>query len=391
MKCCLEENKGIPSSLLWILATVAGVSVANLYYCQPLLNVMCRDLGITEFQANLIPMITQIGYALGLLFIIPLGDLYDRRRIIVLNFAVLTVSMSAIGFLSDIRLIYVASLFTGICSVMPQIFIPIASQFSEPKRKARNVGILVSGLLTGILASRVVSGVVGEAFGWRTMYHLAAVFMIASIFVVLRTLPDMPSNYSGNYGGLMRSLFKLYVSTPKLRIVSIRAGLCFGSFLALWACLSFKLSEAPFFAGNDVIGLLGLCGVAGAVTASYVGSCVSRLGVRRLNFIGCGLMLLSWLLMFVFQYSYFGYIAGIILLDIGMQCIQISNQTCALSLNQHASNRVNTIFMTTYFIGGSFGTFLSGAMWDHSRWIGTVLAGASLVVLSLFITLFSKD
>lgn len=352
---------------------------------------MCRDLGITEFQANLIPMITQIGYALGLLFIIPLGDLYDRRRIIVLNFAVLTVSMSAIGFLSDIRLIYVASLFTGVCSVMPQIFIPIASQFSEPKRKARNVGILVSGLLTGILASRVVSGVVGEAFGWRTMYHLAAVFMIASIFVVLRTLPDMPSNYSGNYGGLMRSLFKLYVSTPKLRIVSIRAGLCFGSFLALWACLSFKLSEAPFFAGNDVIGLLGLCGVAGAVTASYVGSCVSRLGVRRLNFIGCGLMLLSWLLMFVFQYSYFGYIAGIILLDIGMQCIQISNQTCALSLNQHASNRVNTIFMTTYFIGGSFGTFLSGAMWDHSRWIGTVVAGASLVVLSLLITLFSKD
>ena len=391
MKCCLEENKGIPSSLLWILATVAGVSVANLYYCQPLLNVMCRDLDITEFQANLIPMITQIGYALGLLFIIPLGDLYDRRRIIVLNFAVLTVSMSAIGFLSDIRLIYVASLFTGICSVMPQIFIPIASQFSEPKRKARNVGILVSGLLTGILASRVVSGVVGEAFGWRTMYHLAAMFMIASIFVVLRTLPDMPSNYSGNYGGLMRSLFKLYVSTPKLRIVSIRAGLCFGSFLALWACLSFKLSEAPFFAGNDVIGLLGLCGVAGAVTASYVGSCVSRLGVRRLNFIGCGLMLLSWLLMFVFQYSYFGYIAGIILLDIGMQCIQISNQTCALSLNQHASNRVNTIFMTTYFIGGSFGTFLSGAMWDHSGWIGTVGAGASLVVLSLLITLFSKD
>ena len=226
----LEENKGIPASLLWILATVSGVSVANLYYCQPLLNVMCTDLGISEFQGNLIPMITQIGYALGLLFIIPLGDLYDRRRIIVLNFAVLTLSMSAIGFLSDIRLIYVASLFTGICSVMPQIFIPIASQFSEPRHKARNVGILVSGLLTGILASRVVSGVVGEAFGWRTMYHLAAVFMVGSIFVVLRTLPDMPSNYSGSYGGLMRSLLKLYVSTPKLRVVSIRAGLCFGSF-----------------------------------------------------------------------------------------------------------------------------------------------------------------
>lgn len=391
MKCFLEENKGIPAHLLWILATVSGVSVANLYYCQPLLNVMCRDLGITEFQANLIPMITQIGYALGLLFIIPLGDLYDRRRIIVLNFAVLTLSMSAIGFLSDIRLIYAASLFTGICSVMPQIFIPIASQFSEPERKARNVGILVSGLLTGILASRVVSGVVGEAFGWRTMYHLAAVFMVGSIFVVLRALPDMPSNYSGSYSSLMRSLLKLYVSTPRLRIVSVRAGLCFGSFLALWACLSFKLGESPFFAGNDVIGLLGLCGVAGAVTASYVGSCVGRLGVRRLNFIGCGLMLVSWLLMYVFQYYYLGYIAGIILLDIGMQCIQISNQTCALSLNQHASNRVNTIFMTTYFIGGSFGTFLSGAMWDFSGWIGTVVGGASLVFLSLLITILSKD
>ena len=390
MKRILEENKGIPASLLWILAIISGVAVANLYYNQPLLNVMSEDLHVSEFTANLIPMTTQIGYALGLLFIIPLGDLYKRRNIIVVNFLLLALSLFSIACSPSIHFILAASLVTGVCSVMPQIFIPIASQFSRPENKARNVGMMVSGLLTGILGSRVVSGIVGEYWGWRTMYYIAAVLMIVCIFIVLRVLPEMPSNFKGTYRALMQSLFTLVRSNPTLRLVAVRAAFCFGSFLALWACLAFKLSGEPFHAGNNVIGMLGLCGVAGALTASVVGAYVRKFGVRKLNYIGCALIILAWGIMLFLQTTYIGFIVGIVIIDIGMQCVQISNQTCALSLVPQASNRVNTIFMTTYFIGGSVGTFLAGTFWHAFQWEGVIGVGIFLTAISLVLTIFTK-
>lgn len=390
MKQKLIENQGIPGYLLLILAIISGLAVANLYYNQPLLNDICRDLRVSEFTANLIPMVTQIGYALGLLFIIPLGDLYSRRRIIVINFSLLSISMLSIALSESIWFVLASSLVTGICSVMPQIFIPIASQFSRPEDKSKNVGILVSGLLTGILSSRVISGMVGEYWGWRTMYYLAAVIMFVCIFIVLKVIPDMSVNYKGTYKDLMHSLLTIFRQRPDIRLSSLRAGLCFGSFLALWACLAFKLSGAPLYAGNNVIGLLGLCGVAGALTASIVGRYVRILGVKRLNYIGCMIIMFSWAIMYIFQDTYLGFIIGIMLIDIGMQCIQLSNQTYVLTSVPNAANRVNTIFMTTYFVGGALGTFLAGLFWQEMQWEGVVTVGVSLTLLSLLITRFSK-
>lgn len=390
MKQKLIENQGIPGYLLLILAIISGLAVANLYYNQPLLNDICRDLRVSEFTANLIPMVTQIGYALGLLFIIPLGDLYSRRRIIVINFFLLSISMLSIALSESIWFVLASSLVTGICSVMPQIFIPIASQFSRPEDKSKNVGILVSGLLTGILGSRVISGMVGEYWGWRTMYYLAAVIMFVCIFIVLKVIPDMSVNYKGTYKDLMHSLLTIFRQRPDIRLSSLRAGLCFGSFLALWACLAFKLSGAPLYAGNNVIGLLGLCGVAGALTASIVGRYVRILGVKRLNYIGCMIIMFSWAIMYIFQDTYLGFIIGIMLIDIGMQCIQLSNQTYVLTSVPNAANRVNTIFMTTYFVGGALGTFLAGLFWQEMQWEGVVTVGVSLTLLSLLITRFSK-
>lgn len=390
MKKKLIENQGIPGYLLLILAIISGLAVANLYYNQPLLNDICRDLKVSEFTANLIPMVTQIGYALGLLFIIPLGDLYSRRRIIVINFSLLSISMLSIALSESIWFVLASSLVTGICSVMPQIFIPIASQFSRPEDKSKNVGILVSGLLTGILGSRVISGIVGEYWGWRTMYYLAAVIMFVCIFIVLRVIPDMSVNYKGTYKDLMHSLFTIFRQRPDIRLSSLRAGLCFGSFLALWACLAFKLSGAPLYAGNNVIGLLGLCGVAGALTASIVGRYVRILGVKRLNYIGCMIIMFSWAIMYIFQDIYLGFITGIMLIDIGMQCIQLSNQTYVLTSVPNAANRVNTIFMTTYFVGGALGTFLAGLFWQEMQWDGVVIVGVSLTFFSLLITRFAK-
>lgn len=340
MKQELKENQGLPASLLWTLAIIAGISVANLYYNQPLLNRISRDLQTSEFTANLIAMITQIGYAIGLLFIIPLGDLFKRKTIILINFTVLVVSLLTTPY---IHLILFASLLTGICSVMPQIFIPIAAQFSTPKTKGRNVGMIVSGLLTGILASRVVSGIVGEYLGWRFIFFVAAGMMVICLIIIMRVLPDMPCNFKGKYSDLMKSLFSLVIEYPQLRISSLRAGIAFGSFLALWTSLAFKMGQAPFFAGNNIVGLLGLCGIAGALTASYIGKYVHVLGVKRLNYIGCGLIFVAWFSLYFGQDSYVGIITGIFIIDIGMQCIQLSNQTTIFALNPKAANRINTI------------------------------------------------
>lgn len=390
MKQFLKENQGLPISILWSLAIIAGISVANLYYNQPLLNMIRHELGISEFKANLISMVTQIGYAIGLLFIIPLADLYQRKKIILSNFIFLIFSLLSIASGKNIHIILIASFVTGVCSVIPQIFIPIASQFSQPKHKGRNVGIVVSGLLTGILASRVISGFIGELFGWREMYYIAAGMMLICAITIVRLLPDIQPNFTGKYHDLMASIWTLLKKFPQLRIYSIRAALNFGSFLAMWSCLAFKMSQAPFFANSDTVGMLGICGMAGALTASFVGKYVKKIGVRSFNFIGCGLILLSWLFLFVGANSYIGIIAGIIIIDIGMQCVQLSNQTSIFELAPQASNRVNTIFMTTYFIGGATGTFLAGTCWELYEWHGVICVGVVLTTISLLITFFSK-
>lgn len=390
MKQELKENQGLPASLLWTLAIIAGISVANLYYNQPLLNRISRDLQTSEFTANLIAMITQIGYAIGLLFIIPLGDLFKRKTIILINFTVLVVSLLTIALTPYIHLILFASLLTGICSVMPQIFIPIAAQFSTPETKGKNVGMIVSGLLTGILASRVVSGIIGEYLGWRFIFFVAAGMMVICVIIIMRVLPDMPCNFKGRYSDLMKSLFSLVMEYPQLRISSLRAGIAFGSFLALWTSLAFKMEQAPFFAGNNIVGLLELCGIAGALTASYIGNYVQVLGVKRLNYIGCGLIFSAWFSLYSGQNSYVGIIIGIFIIDIGMQCIQLSNQTTIFSLSPKAANRINTIFMTTYFIGGSIGTLLAGIFWHWFGWQGVVGTGITLATCSFMINIFSK-
>lgn len=387
----LKDDEGVPASLLFIMACMAAVSVANIYYCQPLLSLMGNDLGIDEWRASLIAMITQVGYACGLFFIIPSGDKFDRKKIVSYSFSILTIALLCIALSNNFHAVMAASFAVGVCSVMPQIFIPIAAQYSRPEKKGANVGLIVSGLLTGILASRVISGLVGEWLGWRSMYVIAAIVMSLCTLIVWRIMPYTENNYTGSYKRLMHSLFALIREYKLLRICALRATFAFGSFLALWASLTFKMEQAPFYAGSDVVGLLGLCGVAGAMSASVVGRLVSRIGVHNFNLLGAALMLSAWIIAYLWGNTYTAIIITILILDIGMQCIQLSNQTVVFSINPKASNRINTIFMTNYFIGGSLGTFLSGSAWSMAGWSGVTIVGIGLAFCSLCITLFSKQ
>lgn len=383
----LRPNQGLPMALIVALSVMAGISVANIYYCQPQLNMIREDAGLTVFEVNLMPVFTQIGYALGLLLIVPMGDLYNRQKTIRASFLSAAAALLVISVTTDVRLLLGASFVVGIASVSPQVFIPFVLLYAKPDQKERKAGIVLSGLLVGILASRVVSGYVGHVMGWRTMYVIAAFVMAISAGILLRIFPNVAPTYRGTFASLMKSIKSLAASHPRSLLYALRSAFAFGSLLGMWGCMAFRMKEAPFFADSDTVGLLGLCGVAGALTASNVGKYIPRYGVERINAFGVALILLAWIIMGTLDNSYAGMIAGIVIIDIGMQSIQLSNQSATMRLCPEATSRMNTIYMVTYFIGGSFGTFIAGTMWSLFGWSGTVGAGIALILCSVLITL----
>ncbi len=371
----LVPNCGIPRSILFAMAVIGGLTVANLYYNQPLLEAIRQTLGGTELQANLITFITQLGYASGLILIVPLADKVSRRKIIAVNISVAVVCCVAIAMSQSLWVIWAASLVLGCNSVVPQMFIPVASKFSKPENKSRNMGFVLTGLLSGVLGARVLSGYVGEWFGWRAMFGIASVIMAVSLFVMLRTLPSMPSTFTGTYGKLMASIVRIYRDIPTIRVYALRGGLSFGSMMAIWSCMAFHLTGAPFHAGSDAVGLLGLCGLAGATAASGIGKYIPRFGIERFCLVGVLLQFVAWAMAYFFSDTYLGLIVAIILVDVGAQCYQLSNQSGCLSLVPEATNRANTIFMSHLFAGGSLGTLCAGVAWNSGGWNAVCLVG----------------
>ena len=386
----LKENGGIPKRILLMMSVVGGLTVANLYYNQPLLEEMRASLGIDELEANLITVITQIGYALGLLFVVPMADMWSRRKIVITSMSIAVLMASAIALATNVWIVWGASIILGACSVVPQIFVPMAGLFSRPLEKSRNMGFVLSGLLTGVLAARVISGYLGGWLGWRLMFGIAAVIMLGSLLVTLRMMPVMQSSFSGTYRALIATVGKIYMSYRNMRLYSLRAAFSFGSMMAIWSCMAFHLAGEPFHAGSDMVGLLGLCGVAGAVAASGVGKYIPRYGITKISCLGHVLQLSAWLVAYFLGNYYFGLILAIILVDIGAQCLQLSNQSGCLKEVPEASNRANTIFMTSLFAGGSIGTFCAGVAWDGLGWLGVCATGIAFAFCSIAITLLSS-
>ena len=243
MKYELRENHGIPAPLLALMAVATGLSVANCYYNQPLLGSMAKDFGVSDFSASMVATLTQIGYVVGLVFVIPLGDLVSRKQLILTNYIISSCALLAIALAPNIYWVWGASLLAGASSVMPQFFIPLVSFHSAPAHKVRNVGIIQSCLLIGILGSRVLSGFLADMWGWRSVYFVACVFMLGCFLMIYKMLPVLPARSRENYAGLMKSLLRLLAKYPYLRIASLRAALAYGSFFALWSCLAFRMKQ----------------------------------------------------------------------------------------------------------------------------------------------------
>lgn len=389
-----HPNNGIPRHILLMMAVMAGFTVANLYYNQPLLDMICREMGIKQVEANLITVVTQVGYALGLLFVVPLADMVSVRRIVVVCMSVAAISAVTIGLAENVWILWGASLMLGISSIMPQLFIPMAALYSRKENKSQNMGYVASGLVTGIVSARAISGYIGEWLGWRAMFFIVAGLMLTGLVFTLRMMPQVTITFQGTYRQLMQTVGHIFVSQPRIRLNSLRPAMSFASMLSIWSCMAFHLAGAPFYAGSDAVGMLALCGVVGAIAASGVGKLVPRVGILRMSVVGGCLQLAAWATAWLMGYSYAGLIIAIILADIGAQCLQISNQSGSLQQLPQATNRVNTIFMTIFFIGGSLGTFFSGLGWSIGGWTGVCIVGglfASATILLSVYEQFSKN
>lgn len=377
----------LTKTLLWLMTIGAGLVVANNYYNQPLLGKIAKEFNVSEATANNVAMLTQIGYALGLLILIPLGDMFRRKKIIIADFVLIILSLLTFSLSTNINVMFVASFLIGFSSVIPQMFVPIAAQLSKPEEKGKNVGLVMSGLLVGILVSRVFSGIVGEILGWREVYYIAIVIVAVFGISIVLVLPNIKPTFKGTYSQLMQSLVYYVWTLPSLRLASLRGALGFGSFMAFWTTLTFHLERPPFLAGSDIAGMLGLVGVAGAVAASLIGSLTDRMNKNLLIVIALLTMIASWAIFGVWGFSYAGLIVGIILLDVGLQSMHVTNQTIVFSTHPEATNRLNTVYMVSYFIGGSLGTFISGKAWGMYGWQGSVGVGILFVSVALIIHL----
>ncbi len=370
--------------LIWIMAIACGLTVANLYYVQPILADMGRTFHVSISQVGAVATLGQIGFALGLLLVVPIGDIFSKRTLIVGMLGAATIALVAVALAPTLPFLIVASFILGIATVVPQIIVPFAATLANTHERGNVVGTVMSGLLIGVLLARTVSGFISAYFGWRSVYWIAAGLMILLAAALRMTLP--PDRFQGktiSYPRLLVSLSDLARSEPLLREVGLFGAMAFGAFSAFWVTLSFFLETPPYHYGSEVAGLFGLVGVAGALAASVIGKLADRMESRILTGMMLLASLLSFLIMWLIGHWLWGLTIGVILLDLGVQGAHVSNQTRIYRLPENLRNRANSVYMVPYFIGGSLGSFLGTYSWSIAGWNGVCAAGALLLLIAL--------
>jgi predicted MFS family arabinose efflux permease len=320
-------------------------------------------------------MLTQVGYALGMLLILPLADIREKRSLILIMLCCSACSLLLMDLSFNITVLSIASFAVGFSSVVPQLIVPLAGQLADPKERGRIIGTVMSGLLIGILVSRTFSGFVGQYFGWQIVYLIAAVLMVLLAIFLSRYLPLSPPSSKMKYAELFKSMVSLTKTLPVLQEASMNGAMTFAAFSAFWTSLSFLLASSHYHLGADVAGLFGLVGVAGASAVPFVGRMADKRSPKFTVGIGMIVVILSYLCFFAFGFTLWGLTIGVILLDLGVQSCQVSNQARIYALSDEARNRINTVYMVSYFIGGAMGSFLGSYNYAHFGWYGVCALG----------------
>lgn len=371
-----------------LMAFCTGLIVANIYYCQPLVILIAKDYNLSETYAGRITYITQIGYALGLFLLVPLGDMFERKKqiLVITGLAILSLLIAAVSH--TFFLLEIASLLIGACSIVPQLILPLAANLSTDENRGANIGSIMSGLLVGILASRAVSGSIGFWLGWRAMYYIAAVICLLLIGLMAKRFPQSYPSFKGNYKQLMGSMFSYIKSQPVLRETSIINFLAFAIISAFWTTMVLFLANPPFSFQTLQIGLFGIAGAAGALAAPLVGKLSDGNNPRKNLMIGFMLQIISIALFYFTGSHLYLFVIGIVLIDIGQQAIHVTNQTRIYTLIPEARNRLNTIFMSVSFIGASCGSALGLWLWDEGGWSLFCYGMSGIILINILIYKF---
>lgn len=368
--------------LILIMAAACGLAVANLYYNQPLLAEIGHSFGVDEGRMGLVATATQLGYAAGMLAFIPLADLFERRRLIVLLMAAVTASLILTALAPTLPLLAAASFLVGLTTVVPQILIPLAAAIAAPEKRGKVIGALYTGLLLGILLARTASGFIGDRFGWRSAFWAAAAISLLTGLTLWKTLPLSRPPERLRYRDLMASLWTLLRTHPELREAAFVGGMVFGAFSAFWTTLAFLLAGSPYHMGPRAAGLFGLIGATGALIAPVAGRLADKRGPRFV--VGCAIAtaLAAYLLLWPGSIHLAALVLGVIILDAGVQAAQVTNQTRIFALAPAAQGRMNTVYMIAYFSGGALGSFAGATGWRLAGWPGVCTAGLSLLALA---------
>ncbi|MGW8378286.1 MFS transporter [Streptomyces sp. ODS28] len=363
-----------------LMSVAVGLCVASNYYAQPLLDTIARDLRLSSAAASLVVTVAQVGYAVGLVFVLPLGDLLERRRLICGLTLATAGSLALTAFASNTPLLLTGTALTGLLSVTAQVLVPFAADLAAPERRGQIVGTVMSGLVLGMLLARTASGALATLGGWRTVYGVAAVAMVVLTLALRRALPQHRGAAALRYPGLLRSTARLLVEEPVLRARAALGLLAFACFSVLWTSLAFLLSGPGYGWSEGEIGLLGLAGAAGAVAAQAGGRLADRGRTTLTTVVSAVLLLGSWALLLAGAHHLAALLAGIVLLDLAHQGVHISNQSLIYALRPEARGRLTSAYMTCYFTGGAVGSALAGAVYARAGWSGVCALGAVLSV-----------
>jgi predicted MFS family arabinose efflux permease len=372
-----------------VMAVGCGVAAATLYANQPMLGLMEAAFPGQIWITDLVPMAAQLGFAVGLLLLVPLGDRIDRRRLILLQMTALAFSLVAAALAPDAWALVVISALVGITSSVAQQIVPFATELAEPSRRGPTIGIVMSGLLCGMLLGRVVAGGVADHYGWRAMYWLSLLLVIATSCLLAATLPQGQAKTRAGYGELLKSLIALWRDEPALRRATMIQGCLFGSFTAFWIILALQLG-ARYHLGAETAGLFGIAGMVGILFAPIAGKIGDRRGPAHLVAVGTLIMLASWCT-FAASATVSGLIVGVILLDFGEQGALVSNQRVIYALRPEARSRPNTIFMGGMFVGGAIGSAGAVLVWHMGGWYAVCALGDALVAIALALVWSAAD
>lgn len=371
-----------------LMAFCTGLIVANIYYCQPLVILVAKEFNLTESYAGRITYLTQIGYALGLFLLVPLGDMFERKKQILLITGLAILALLAAAFSGSFFLLELASVLIGTCSIVPQLILPLAANLSSDENRGANIGMIMSGLLVGILASRAVSGSIAFWLGWRAVYFMAAGICLLLIALMAKRFPQNYPAFKGTYKELMRSMFGYIKTQPALRETSIINFLAFAIISAFWTTMVLFLANPPFSFQTLQIGLFGIAGAAGALAAPLVGKLSDGNNPRKNLMIGFLLQIVSIALFYFTGSHLYLFVIGIVLIDIGQQAIHVTNQTRIYTLIPEARNRLNTIFMSVSFIGASCGSALGLWLWDQGGWTLFCCGMTGIILINILIYFF---